>query len=151
MDSTAQVIQSCEIHYTLLSLCCFFGDLQLQDVFSFQISMNVSWVQTSVWMQNATTLLAATPADLASQVSFLEMWPFAVSFACIYYNCWIILQCAISIYHSMHKWWHQADEWNRAISAGGQSGDLLQQCLWQHLWWLLGHCWCKCGVQTVGI
>ena len=24
MDSTAQVIQSCEIHYTLLSLCCFF-------------------------------------------------------------------------------------------------------------------------------
>ena len=51
---------------------------------SFQISMNASWVLISVWMQNATTLLAATPVDLASQVLFLEIWPLVVSCVCTY-------------------------------------------------------------------
>ena len=42
--------------------------------------MNVNWVLISVSMPSAITLLAATPAHLASQVSFLEIYPLVVSF-----------------------------------------------------------------------
>ena len=69
---------------------------------------------------------------------------------CLAVLCILANSFTLTFYHSLHKWWHQTDEWYRAISEGGQSGDLLQQCLWQHLWWLLGYCWCRCGVQTVG-
>ena len=83
-------------------------------------------------MQNVTTLLAATPADLASQDSFLEIKQLAVSFASIYSKLLTLLKYFTRhnvnhFYHSMHRWGPQADEWYRAISEGGQSRDLLQQ------------------------
>ena len=42
--------------------------------------MNVNWVLISVSIPSAITLLAATPAHLASQVLFLEIYPLVVSF-----------------------------------------------------------------------
>lgn len=49
---------------------------------SFQTSTNVSKALMPVWMQNATILLATTPAVLASQGSYLWIQPVAVSSNC---------------------------------------------------------------------
>ena len=103
MDSTAQVIQQSVVYlfvclFVCLFLCCCCVVYSYMLIPSFQISTNASWAPISVWMQNVTTLLAATYADLASLASFLEMWPSVVSFTCVHTHIWLdIIGCNLAV------------------------------------------------------
>ena len=78
------LFQSCDAYRVVKIYLSHALMAELLIYYSFQMSMNVSWVLIPVWMQNVTTLLVATYADLASLVSFLEIRPLVVSCVCTY-------------------------------------------------------------------